>query len=389
MKIGLITFHYGDNYGGILQALATQRVLEGLGHAVEIIDYVPPGWGRNRFWRRWGFRSSGITLDNIAKRLIMFRYDQRCRRAFAAFRNRYLHRSPRVTLATACRDMFQGYDILIAGSDQIWHFNQPDVYFLDTGAGFAGRKISLASCCAYRAQPDERRPRIRELLADFDRISVRNGFSADLIEELTGKRPDIVADPTLLTDMTPYHTPVALPWHDYILLYCLGSEIDGSHAAVIAEIRRRCGALPVIALVAASQTPVVHRGLDRILYTADPGEWLALLSKAAFVYTDSFHGVLFSLKYGRPFLAYYRDRERAPRMQDLSARYALENRVFPSFAAAKAQTGWEFPPNEAVTEKWKAHCETSLNWIREALDGMFPKPAGMTKTIDSNRLPAL
>ena len=41
MKIGILTFHEVFNPGAFLQALATQRLVESLGHEAKIIDYTP------------------------------------------------------------------------------------------------------------------------------------------------------------------------------------------------------------------------------------------------------------------------------------------------------------------------------------------------------------
>ena len=54
MKTGLVTFYHIHHYGACLQALATERAVEALGHECEIIDYYVnqnnnlfrPGGGR-------------------------------------------------------------------------------------------------------------------------------------------------------------------------------------------------------------------------------------------------------------------------------------------------------------------------------------------------------
>ena len=38
MKIGILTLHLHNNYGGILQAYALQKVLQQMGHDVTLID---------------------------------------------------------------------------------------------------------------------------------------------------------------------------------------------------------------------------------------------------------------------------------------------------------------------------------------------------------------
>ena len=40
MKVAVITRHAISNYGSLLQTIATQKLIEGLGYACEIIDYV-------------------------------------------------------------------------------------------------------------------------------------------------------------------------------------------------------------------------------------------------------------------------------------------------------------------------------------------------------------
>ena len=49
MKIGILTFHFGNNYGGLLQCYALQEVLKRAGYEVEIINYRP---GSFSFCRR-------------------------------------------------------------------------------------------------------------------------------------------------------------------------------------------------------------------------------------------------------------------------------------------------------------------------------------------------
>ena len=40
MKVSLITMHYVHNYGSVLQAFATQYLLEKAGHQVETVNYT-------------------------------------------------------------------------------------------------------------------------------------------------------------------------------------------------------------------------------------------------------------------------------------------------------------------------------------------------------------
>ncbi len=53
MRTGLITFHFAHHYGAQLQALATMRAIQSLGHDCEIIDYRLPHTTRtNQLFKR-------------------------------------------------------------------------------------------------------------------------------------------------------------------------------------------------------------------------------------------------------------------------------------------------------------------------------------------------
>ena len=60
---------------------------------------------------------------------------------------------------------------------------------------------------------------------------------------------------------------------------------------------------------------------------ATPAEWVNLFYHASFVYTDSFHGIMFSMKFHKPFIAYMKEGGRKSRLQDLIETYSLANIV--------------------------------------------------------------
>ena len=46
-NIGILTYHYSTNYGGVLQAYALQKVIEEKGFNVEIINYIPDDYNHS------------------------------------------------------------------------------------------------------------------------------------------------------------------------------------------------------------------------------------------------------------------------------------------------------------------------------------------------------
>ena len=61
MRIGIITYHFANNYGAVLQAYCLQKVLEKTGIEIEFIDYQSKLQTSN----------NSIFLENDCKRQIL------------------------------------------------------------------------------------------------------------------------------------------------------------------------------------------------------------------------------------------------------------------------------------------------------------------------------
>lgn len=147
MRTGLITFHFAHHYGAQLQALATMRAIQSLGHDCEIIDYRLPHTTRTNqlFKKSGGVR--GMASD--AHTALHYGAFQRRFRRFEAFVAEEMALSPRrYTAFEQLRADPPAYDVYVAGSDQIWNpyifqDKQFDPSFL---LGFVreGRRIAYA-----------------------------------------------------------------------------------------------------------------------------------------------------------------------------------------------------------------------------------------------------
>lgn len=325
MKIGIITFHYNNNFGAALQCHAFQKVLRGMGHTVEVIDFIPENGERLPFWKGWHIRGGGFR-KRARQRILQLRYERVANKAFAAFREKYWTLSKRCDSVQSFRDVATKYDAVVCGSDQVWVWERATPYFLDLGDEYTGQRISYAACCGHDRQRKELENKVRPLLNDFDVISVRNTFSQKIVQELTGEEVPIVADPTVLADFEDVERAYELPYKKYILMYCLSADDGKRQAGIIKKIRENLGDLPVVSIVANScprKSPVA--GMH--IYDANPGQWIWLIKHASFVYTDSFHGVLFCCKYKKDFIADYKEEWRSLRLLDAGGRYGFSSRV--------------------------------------------------------------
>lgn len=328
-KIGILTFHYGSNYGGVLQSYALQHAIIKMGYSdVSIINCIPKKW----YWFLIGIPLN-FSYDAFYKAWLKIRYGYCCRKNFDNFRKKYLNCTEFVS-EKQLPFIANKYDVIICGSDQIWNPSQHihRIYFLNWDPGYVGRRIAYAPCCAKNVVLSENKTILQKALLSYDFISVRNIETQHFVRDLISKEVPIVPDPTILIDFEPLireSTPFNYP---YVLTYILGKDINGTNSNAIQKIREAYSGCRIIAVVIANSNPVDCFWADTILYDVSPVEWLNLIYHATLLFTDSFHGVLFSMKLGIPFIAYYVDDLRKSRFIDLGERYNIQDNIVTSIS---------------------------------------------------------
>lgn len=55
-KIGILTFHYSNNYGGVLQCYALYSYLKSKNKNVEIINYIPSNYKNDSILHSTGLK---------------------------------------------------------------------------------------------------------------------------------------------------------------------------------------------------------------------------------------------------------------------------------------------------------------------------------------------
>ena len=327
MRIGILTYHFGTNFGGQLQCYALFKTLEYLGHQPVIINYTPQNY-KNNFWgdiklclkKLFSRENNRITLA-----LTSIFYSHRMRKRFSTFRHVNLIIGPRCQLANFSV-FYNKLDAVVVGSDQVWapaHHNT-GAYFLNFSPHFNLKKIAYAPCCAINKIELKYRAKISRLLADFDSLSARNIETQDFVYDLIGKKVEIVADPTVLYDFNDLHSS-RLPMSKYVLVYILGDDINGGHYPIIKSINEIYQGLPIYVMSLTNGKAKYFSWASKTYWDLAPNDWVDFIRHASFVYTDSFHGVMFSLKFNIPFLAYYKEKIRASRFIDLKKRFDLNN----------------------------------------------------------------
>ena len=350
MKVGIVTVHSVPNYGAVLQAYALAHHLRSTGITAETIDYRQPDLAAM-------YRLKWRIPPPVNQWLRIRRSD--------AFVHTQLPLGP-VTYRSpeAFRSAVPDYDAFITGSDQVW-FTGPvqyydPLYFLDFPAP-GKRKISYAASVGGTKDFGEFKPRIREALASYTEIGVRDAHTESLIAPLAPKPPVQVVDPVFLHDFGPLLSADSPSREPYLLVFGnFSGELLASLQAVIAAT----GIRTVVTL----QYPCA--AATRRVPAPSPAQWLNWFRHAAFVVTSYFHGAAIAAKFERPFISIPTPGRRI-KVATMLEWMGLSDRCFladpaPESVAARAGQAIDWAATRRLIVARTAH---SKAFLRQALGG--------------------
>lgn len=289
--VGILTWHYYTNVGSNLQAYALYRVIRSLGYSCEFINYRK---GETESLPRRACKTLCSAIDWRVQGFI----PPRLRVQAYRFQLDNFKQSPLLQKKDLL-DYCTRYKMLLCGSDQIWAPNVLDpTYLLDFAAATDIPKYSYASSIGLPAIPRDLQGLYKSYLSKFNRITVRERQGAELIEPILGHKVDWVLDPTFLLDAQEWRQiarPYQLPSQPYLFCYLLGNTLE--HRDWIDEMAKKNG---LYVLCMSDQKMERRFGWTHLKYVG-PREFLGYLDRAAFVVTDSFHGMALSINLNKDF----------------------------------------------------------------------------------------
>ena len=265
------------------------------------------------------------------------------------------------------------FDTFIIGSDQVWAS-----YLLPHQAFWGEFTTPNKKVISYAASSNRKQftPQAEKLfvtkLARLNAISVREKTLKDYIEHITDKKATVVLDPTFLLSAQEWLTisnPAPVPQKPYIFCYFLGGK--SAWQRQMAQSYADKYGYEVVHLPYIRGTV---RSADRFLkgqgrYDVGPREFIALINGAQCVFTDSFHGLAFSINLGKNFYVFNRDDQSGPqsmnaRITDTLATFGLTSRHITDKNAALDNKQLDFTKTHEVLACEK---EFSSNWLLNAL----------------------
>lgn len=300
-KVAILTQPLHNNYGGILQNYAMQKVLLNLDFVPTTIDvqYPKPVFNKALVYVKIPYRflkkimgDESVVYSNLIKQYLFINqsgYDQ------LNFINKYINR---ITVDDIRKLEFKDYDFegYLVGSDQVWRLGfSPNIknYFLDFVPN-KKNKISYAASFGvdYWEYSDEMTEQIKTLINDFNAISVREDSAVTLCKDYLSVDSQHVLDPTLLLNKEDYNK----------LFENFKKDTNKKNAAVyILDMNK--SKKDILKDVLISNDFEISR-IGKIKNKKYPSieSWIAGIANSDFVVTDSYHGMVFSIIYNKPFI---------------------------------------------------------------------------------------
>ena len=290
MKIGILTFHWATNYGAVLQAFALQTYLKDLGFDTQIIDYIP-FTGKKSFLKSFRTKRPWMIFSNILELIKEKRID--------GFRKKNLIRSEKYSSYEDLKINAPIYDVYICGSDQIWNPNFTKFgegklttsYFLDFG-NKETKRIAYAVSFGCEKYPEEVVDLVTPCISKIDAISVREKSGRIILNQAGISDVPLMPDPTLLLPVEIYKKIAKSnlsTTENACFFYTLHTEQNFLIRLKTAlSVKLRCHVID-------TRSPV-HA-------TIGIETWLGMIKSSQFVVTNSYHGMIFSILFHKPFIA--------------------------------------------------------------------------------------
>lgn len=323
MKIGIITWFTGPNYGTNLQAIALQYYLRKKGHDVNIINYeVAPSEVVKE--KKSLLKKIANQPKKFAIKYAMNKYktdiQMRDRKLTSAISNKCIL-TPRISSEEELIDVCNGFDLLICGSDQIWNPNWYDRFYFADYDGIKTPRISYAPSMGVNAIPNDIIPKIKRSINKFDKISVRETKAVYLLEPYLPKKPTVVVDPTLLLSADEWNMIFKkknTETEKYILAFFLNDETI--HLKATQDFAKKESYKLIL---------IPYKGttyLQNADIRADAGleDLLDLIRNAEYIITDSFHITVFSIIFKKQFFTFQRFKEDSYTSQNVRVTNLLE-----------------------------------------------------------------
>lgn len=314
------------NYGSALQTWALHQAIKKSGHQPVLVDYCPDVLANkdplNPFGNMWD-------KDEESKRMVELTMPA-IRENYAKFDRFYRIRFNR----TAQKYTAENFDAIlqneqldgfICGSDTIFC---PDEFGFDDGyyANYPvmrGRSVSYAASFGDPHFTEETYQILNARIRNFKALGIRESQMIPYLREHTDAPVERTLDPTLLLTAEEYEPILAEKQEpdEYLLLYA--RRYSPQMISYAEKIARQNGWKIIDISLRATNAERGHI----MAYDAGIEEFLSLVKHARYIVTNSFHGMIFSVQFRKPFVIFSRE-QCDNKIDELLRLFGLRDRMF-------------------------------------------------------------
>ncbi len=380
-KLGICVCYQHRNYGSQLQSYATTAELKRRGIDFEIIRY------QKKITPSLLFKFIPNLLDpvfindriieNYQKKLVLklhpaLKQNNDIRnKAFDSFsKTRFQNLSPVYYGYQELREQARKYTAVMVGSDQLWSPSgiNSDFYnlmFAPDGAV----KISYAASFGVSQIKPKYKKKYKTFLNRLQYISVRENSGKQIVESLSSNKAEVTVDPVLLLDAQQWLEEIPdnrLYNEPYIFAYFLGKTPEYREA--VNKFAKKKGLKIVSEPHMDTYNKADKNFGDYNPYNVGPAEFVNLIRHAEYIFTDSFHGSVFSMLYKKKFMIFNRYSQdsatsKNSRIDSFCTNYMLEDRRYSNdIFAVDRKIDYD-----CVLEKVNEHRQKSLKFLDAAL----------------------
>lgn len=318
-KVGIVSCYFKNNYGSMLQAYATKKILDNNNipnETINIDNNIDFKNGKKKYYlsqiTNFNFIKSKfgmikLKLDKkIVKNLgknIKLRNDK-----YKEFRREFNLSKSVSTYEELGKIAEEKYTDVLVGSDQLWlPVNVVADYYTLNWVPDNINKISYATSFGVSSIPGKYNEKYKKFLNRINHLSIREDSGITLAKEIAGVNGKLVCDPTLLLTKEEWEKEASkekIYNEKYILCYFLGSNIE--HRKFAERLKEKTG-LKIVSLNHADEyVKYSDNFCDYAPFDIGPREWIKLVENAEYILTDSFHGTVFSLLFNKKFFCFRR-----------------------------------------------------------------------------------
>lgn len=352
VKIAIVTLYDDINIGNKLQNYALQEILKGYSSSVETFTYteaarISPalGW-KGKLALKIGFPQQVV----VEKKAIIKRKER-----FKEFSEGYLN-----TVASKPFSKFEPilnneYDFFVVGSDQVWHNfsgTKEEIEYFFLRFADKEKRVCFAPSFGFDSIPEKFIDDYISGLKGFNTLSCREIEGCAIINELLGVKAVLLPDPTIVLTEDKWigiekKPDYALP-DRFILAYFIGGKTPNQEES-IKEYSLKMG-LDIVDIFDKKQLNY---------FTTRPDEFIYLIRRAECVFTNSFHGTIFSILFRRRFMLFQRNDVEGKQMR------SRLTTVIDEFKLQENREGFYVPKEDVCTilERKTAFCMEYLNKV--------------------------